>query len=396
MVPLKEISVKSAKRKNKKSLEASAADPQKSSFKRDVSSIIDNLNKMLDKEKPVTEHVYSVLSKSEIGSKTSVGQHFNHLFKLNQLGDHQYIKKGDFEKHLLGIDQNKSKIIQAYIDNECVDNIIQDSENKNDVTVEKIILQDELPIKILHSSNVYDMSCKYYKETMQEINDQLSNCSEDTPKSIKIDISFQEAPAPSGTNYVNTEQNSELWHKTRNKKITGSRLGSLICMHGNKKFTDTWEIVETGKKESDISGIKNIKRGLMFEKDGIKYFERESKSITQTCVFFYYPCNNRYGSSPGAIGKNGILVEIKTRAKNSIGPLQNLNSCPHYYVQCQLQMACTDAHSCVLVSYHPETKFGNFFLVQRNNIIIDILIDVCNAILDKTVIDTWVYNETNK
>ena len=117
----------------------------------------------------------------------------------------------------MGIDQNKSKIIQAYIDNECVDNIIQDSENKNDVTVEKIIFQDEF----------YDMSCKYYKETMQEINDQLSNCPEDTPKSIKIDISFQEAPAPSGTNYVNTEQNSELWHKTRNKKITGSRLGSL-------------------------------------------------------------------------------------------------------------------------------------------------------------------------
>ena len=231
---------------------------------------------------------------------------------------------------------------------------------------------------------------------MQEINDQLSNCPEDTPKSIKIDISFQEAPAPSGTNYVNTEQNSELWHKTRNKKITGSRLGSLIGMHGNKKFTDTWEIVETGKKENDISGIENIKRGLMFEKDGIKYFERESKSTTQTCGFFYYPCNNRYGSSPDAIGANGILVEIKTRAKNSIGPLQNLNSCPHYYVQCQLQMACTDAHSCVLVSYHPETKFGNFFLVQRNNIIIDILIDVCNAILDKTVIDTWVYNDTNE
>ena len=52
--------------------------------------------------------------------------------------------------------------------------------------------------------------------------------------------------------------------------------------------------------------------------------------------------------------------------------------------------------SCVLVSYHPETKFGNFFLVQRNNIIIDILIDVCNDILDKIVIDTWVYNETNE
>ena len=57
---------------------------------------------MLDKEKPVTEHVYSVLSKSEIGSKTSVGQHLNHSFKLNQLGDHQYIKKAHFEKRFIG------------------------------------------------------------------------------------------------------------------------------------------------------------------------------------------------------------------------------------------------------------------------------------------------------
>ena len=74
------------------------------------------------------------MSNSEIGSKISVGQHLNHLFKLNQLGDHQYIKKADFEKNLLGIDQNKNKIIQAYIDNECVDNVIPNSENKNDVT----------------------------------------------------------------------------------------------------------------------------------------------------------------------------------------------------------------------------------------------------------------------
>ena len=65
------------------------------------------------------------------------------------------------------------------------------------------------------------------------------NCPDDTPKSIKIDISLQEAPVPSGTNYVNTEQNSELWHKTRNKKITGSRLGSLIGLHGSKKNLPT-------------------------------------------------------------------------------------------------------------------------------------------------------------
>ena len=56
-------------------------------------------------------------------------------------------------------------------------------------------------------------------------------------------------------------------------------------------------------------------------------------------------------------------------------------------------MAFTDAHGSVLVSYHPETKFGIFLLVQRSNIITDFLMDVCNAILDKTVTDTWVFSD---
>ena len=56
------------------------------------------------------------------------------------------------------------------------------------------------------------MSCKYYKETLEEINEQILNCPDDTPKSIKIDMSFQEAPAPSGTNYVNPFRRVLLRH----------------------------------------------------------------------------------------------------------------------------------------------------------------------------------------
>ena len=56
-----------------------------------------------------------------------------------------------------------------------------------------MLLQDELLIIVLQSNNVYDISCKYYKETLEEINEQFLNCLNDTPKSIKIDISFQEA-----------------------------------------------------------------------------------------------------------------------------------------------------------------------------------------------------------
>ena len=68
MIPLKDIKVKSAKMKRKGgNTIVEAADPNKSNFKRDVSAIMENLSKKLDKEKPVNEHFYSVLSKSEMG-----------------------------------------------------------------------------------------------------------------------------------------------------------------------------------------------------------------------------------------------------------------------------------------------------------------------------------------
>ena len=78
-------------------------------------------------------------------------------------------------------------------------------------------------------------------------------------------------------------------------------------------------------------------------------------------VFFQHPCSSRYGASLDALGPGGLLVEIKTRAVNADGPLKSLASFPNYFVQCQLQMVCTDAHSCILLSYHPESKTRKFF-----------------------------------
>ena len=395
MVPLMDIKVRSASRKSKKDLKVTAADPDNSYFKRNVSSIMSSLSKKLDKEKPVTEHVYDVLSKSKIGLKSSVGQHLNHLFKLNQLGDHQYIAKESFEKNFLGIDRKKEERIQSYIDNECVDNVqsVPDTnENINVTTSQDIALQNR--------RNVYENSSENYKITRDDINDKMLNTPTPTNKkdlkTIKLDISFLEAPVPAGLNYVNTTQNSAEWHKTRSKKITGSRISSLIGLQGSVKFSETWKTVRTGQKEKDISCFENIKRGIEFEKDGVKFFEEKSKCVTKSCGFFFHPDDNRFGASPDALGPNGILVEIKTRAKGCIGPLKNLISNEHYYVQCQLQMACTDAHSCVLVSYVPESKTGNFFMVQRNDTIIDILMEVCDAIWSNKVIETWSYTDTNE
>eukprot|EP00111_Clytia_hemisphaerica_P012263 TCONS_00036004-protein len=57
MAPLNEIKIKTAKLKK----QTQPADPHLSLSKRDVPSIVKELNKRLDKEKNVTEHVHSVL-----------------------------------------------------------------------------------------------------------------------------------------------------------------------------------------------------------------------------------------------------------------------------------------------------------------------------------------------
>lgn len=138
-----------------------------------------------------------------------------------------------------------------------------------------------------------------------------------------------------------------------------------------------------------MSGIKNIARGHQYEEEALQYFAKVSKSSASTCGFFLHPFNNRFGASPDGLGPAGILVEIKTRAENAQGPIEDLKNFPNYYTQCQLQMACTDAHTCILLSYHPESKTGNCFAVKRNDILINILIDICLCILNNEPLLHW-------
>ena len=51
-------------------------------------------------------------------------------------------------------------------------------------------------------------------------------------------------------------------------------------------------------------------------------------------------------------------------------------------------------HTCVLLSYLPENKSGSFFLIKRNNLIIDIVKTVCEAIHKKVVLTRWDFGET--
>ena len=74
MIPLKDIKVKSARMKREnKGIAISPADSSESYLKRDVSQIVNELVKKLEKEKPIENHIHSVVVNSEIGRNSSLG-----------------------------------------------------------------------------------------------------------------------------------------------------------------------------------------------------------------------------------------------------------------------------------------------------------------------------------
>ena len=398
MMPLKNMKAKSAKRKAKRNFEFSPADPDKSYsyFKRDVTSIMQNLDKQLDREIPVNEHFYSVMSKSEVGRASSVGQHLCYKFKLNQVGDHQYVNTSSFESNVLNIEGGKLDKIMNVINKDSSKSACSSGSSKVPplLNIDDILSCKETDFKLVQDRYVYHADCPTYKELEKNINRQLEHLGNCAEKILSLDLCFLHSPDPSGTNYLDVVQNTDNWKDARKYKITGSRLPSLLGIYGKKKFDRMWDIVQNGTQDEDLSGIENVRRGQLYEKEGIEYFEKMSKSVTKRCGFFLHPTNNRYGASPDALGPSGVIIEIKTRAVNSQYPIPSLVPFSNYYLQCQMQMVCTNAHSCILLSYHPESKYGNFFLIKRDNLIMDMVIDACDSILHNEIILNWYYNDT--
>ena len=67
-----------------------------------------------------------------------------------------------------------------------------------------------------------------------------------------------------------------------------------------------------------------------------------SKATTKQCGFFIHPSKKQYGASPDALGTAELLLELKAGAVSSEGTSISLDLFSNYFIQCQLQMVCTD------------------------------------------------------
>ena len=217
-----------------------------------------------------------------------------------------------------------------------------------------------------------------------------------SPNSIEINLRSKKAPKSFGANYINCHQRTDVWHEIRKNRVTGSRLPALLGFYGSGKYNECLGVVLNQAPERDLSAIKNIQRGIMYEDEGIEYFERVSGSSTEKVGFFIHPRNVRFGASPDAVCASGLLLEVKTRAAGTAGPLESLDPFPNYFLQCQLQMACANAHACLLLSYHPETQKGNFFLVTKDAYLMGVVMEVVNAMIDNKTLTEWHHLEPKK
>ena len=78
---------------------------------------------------------------------------------------------------------------------------------------------------------------------------------------------------------------------------------------------------------------------------------------------------------------------MKTRAEGSESPLTTVSGAQ--VVQTNLQMVCTGGQITFLQSYLPEKDTSNFFYIRRNDLLLNVVQEICDHILLNTVFTGW-------
>ena len=296
MMSLRDIKIRSARKW--KGSKIVPADGDQSKSKGNVKGMINEMILLLEKRDILFEtHTFNILQKYD--SKCTTSLHPFLKFRYNQ------------------------KTAMALVCHDCM---------KNDISVSNIISAAEIPIffeKTLFMYGHGSFSTLFIRD------DILGRLKTSINPGIQNNIIELVAPSPFGTNYIELKQNTEEWENIRKNKINASRLAYVLGLHGEKTFTEYWNIVKKGYHENERinnSNIENFKRGQFFQKFALDLFEKESHCQSKRCGFYLHPDDERYGASHDALGIADIILEIKTRAKNCSSPLQSLKGKGSYFL----------------------------------------------------------------
>ena len=231
-----------------------------------------------------------------------------------------------------------------------------------------------------------------FKDIKEQIENQwrhhdLSNF----PTEIYLNLQGKQATAPQGINYHSVDQNTDAWKELRKGLITASKIPYLVGLHGEDKFNKYWYCIKNNVNESVIfpSKFRNFECGHIYEEKAVTFFEKDSGSVACRCGFFTHPEDTKYGVSLDAVCPGPILLEIKTRAENSKGPLEKIKG--EHLLQAQLQMACTGFHYVIIESFHPETNQASYFIVRKDELLLSVIKLTMDSILKMSQFNPEVF-----
>ena len=148
------------------------------------------------------------------------------------------------------------------------------------------------------------------------------------------------------------QQRTPAWHAARNGKLTASNIGAAL---GLCPWTSRTQAYNRAMGLEKFMGNDATRWGTQNEPNGILAYSAHTGNIVQNTGLHVHPHIAWLAGSPdGLIGTEGIL-EVKCpywRKKN--GSRLHDTIPPHYYLQINLCMECSNRNWCDFITWSPE------------------------------------------
>lgn len=155
------------------------------------------------------------------------------------------------------------------------------------------------------------------------------------------------------------KQRSKAWFEKRKGRVTGSNAGAILGLNPYKTADDVLRqmVREFHGAEREFISNQATEWGTFHEAGIMAEYAMETGNSPVECGFFVHPEHDWLGASPDALVGGDTLLEIKApygqRDKNPPEFKSALDQ-PHYWVQMQVQMACTGRDLCHFYQWAPH------------------------------------------
>lgn len=158
---------------------------------------------------------------------------------------------------------------------------------------------------------------------------------------------------------ANILQRTDAWHKARIGMVTASIAGAALGVNPYRTPDDVIRrmVRDYHGADPEFTGNAATEWGTFHEAGIMAEYAMETGNTPVECGFFVHPEYAWLGASPDGLIGDDTLLEIKApygqRDKNP-PEFKSAIEQPHYWVQMQVQMACTGRDLCHFYQWSPH------------------------------------------